>query len=97
MNSGPLRSISNGVEFNVALLGRHLILGLDILIKLDQVLGDALAKQADDDLAIVFGDRIDFWLVVGPVDGSLRLAGIGILIALLEQEFSRQKGELTCG
>ena len=80
MDVGPLRSIGNRVEFNGTLLGSQLVFGLDILIELDQLLGDGLAEQVDDDFAIILGDLMDLWLVVRLVDGNMGLAGIGILM-----------------
>jgi hypothetical protein len=84
MDVGPLRSIGNRVEFNGTVLGSQLVFGLDILIELDQLLGDGLAEQVDDDFAIILGDLMDLWLVVRLVvrlvDGNIGLAGIGILM-----------------
>jgi hypothetical protein len=47
---------------------------LDFLIKLDELLGDGLAEQGDQGLAVILRDGVDLWLVFGLQIGSRDLA-----------------------
>lgn len=80
VDGGPLRSISDGVKRHGTLLGRRRVFGLHALIKLDQLLGDRLAKQADERLPIILGNLGDFLVVFWLVQvGLRRLAGNQLL------------------
>ncbi len=68
MDDGALGSIIDCVEHNSPILGIQLLLGLDILIQLNQLLGDRLAEQVDDSVAVSIRDGVDLGLVVGLIE-----------------------------
>lgn len=72
MDGGPLRSIIDRVKHNGAVLGLQRLLGLDVLVQLNQLLGDSRAEQANDNIAVGLGDGLDLRLIVRLVEVGMR-------------------------
>jgi hypothetical protein len=74
VDSTPLGSIGDRVKHDRTLLWSQGLFGLNFLIKLNQLLGDRLAEQGNQSLAVILGDGIDLRLVVRLEIGSRGLA-----------------------
>lgn len=63
--------------------------GLDFLVQVDQPLGERLANQTDESLAIVFRDGMDLWFVIWFVVcfvvrlPRMTIGGIAVVMVLL--------------
>ena len=54
VKSSSLSPIVDSVKDNIALVGRNLFLGLNIKVKLDQLLGRGFANDGHESLLIIF-------------------------------------------
>lgn len=61
VNSGALRSISDGAELDVALFRHQWLLGLYPRIEINQLLSSRFADQAGQCLLVLFGNLLDSW------------------------------------
>ncbi len=95
MNGGALRSIVDRVKHNGAVLGLQRLLSLDVLVQLNQLLGDSRAEQVNDNFAVGLRDGLDLWLIVRLIEVGMRNLAVklGRLIHVLETPLQSKQPE----